>query len=217
VVVGVGDELVLGAAVFDDELHAVAPTSPSTNASTKSVRVLSVPVIITAVPSFECEQRTLPPMTENRDVESAERIIPAPPEAIFALLVDPSRHHEIDGSGSVHEEKKGSHDLKLGDEFSMAMKQGVPYSTTSTVIDFEANRRIAWHTCSPNLMGKIFGGPIWRYELEPVEGGTRVTESWDVSPTKLSKPLLRIGASRKKSRESMEKTLENIETLLATS
>jgi uncharacterized protein YndB with AHSA1/START domain len=154
-------------------------------------------------------------MTENRDVESAERIIPAPPEAIFALLVDPSRHHEIDGSGSVHEEKKGSHDLKLGDEFSMAMKQGVSYSTTSTVIDFEPNRRIAWHTCSPNFVGKILGGPIWRYELEPVEGGTRVTESWDVSPTKLLKPILQSGPARKNSRKSMEKTLENIEQLLA--
>jgi uncharacterized protein YndB with AHSA1/START domain len=154
-------------------------------------------------------------MTDNRDTESAERVIAAPPEAIFALLADPSRHHEIDGSGTVHEEKKGTHELKLGDQFSMAMKQGVPYSTTNTVIDFEANRRIAWHTCSPNLMGKLFGGPVWRYELEPVEGGTRVTESWDVSTTKLSKPLLRSGPARKHTRKSIEKTLENIEKLLA--
>ena len=40
-------------------------------------------------------------MTDSGDVETVERTIPAPPEAIFALLADPSRHHEIDGSGSV--------------------------------------------------------------------------------------------------------------------
>ena len=84
--------------------------------------------------------------------------------------------------------------MKLGDQFGMAMKRGVPYSTTNTVIEFEDNRRIAWHTCSPSFIGKILGGPIWRYELEPVDGGTRVRESWDISQTQAaSKPLLRSG------------------------
>jgi uncharacterized protein YndB with AHSA1/START domain len=153
-------------------------------------------------------------MTDSRDTESVERIIAAPPEAIFALLSDPSRHHEFDGSGTVHEEKKGSNALQLGDQFRMAMKRGVPYSTTNTVIDFEPNRCIAWHTCSPSFMGKLFGGPVWRYELEPLDGGTRVTESWDVSQTKLSKPVLRSGPAHKDTRSSMQKTLENIEKLL---
>ena len=44
-------------------------------------------------------------MTDTRDTESVERVIPAPPEAIFALLADPSRHHDIDGSGSVRQAK----------------------------------------------------------------------------------------------------------------
>jgi len=35
------------------------------------------------------------------DVETVERVIPAPPEKIFDLLADPRRHPEIDGSGSV--------------------------------------------------------------------------------------------------------------------
>ena len=154
-------------------------------------------------------------MTNPRDIESVERVIPAPPEAIFAFLADPSRHHEIDGSGSVHESKGGSQRVKLGDQFGMSMKRVVPYSTVNTVVEFEDNRRIAWRTASPNVIGKILGGPIWGYELEPVDGGTRVRESWDISTTRLEKPLLRTGMVHKDVRKSMEKTLENIEKLLA--
>jgi hypothetical protein len=154
-------------------------------------------------------------MTEPSDTESVERVIPAEPEAIFALLADPGRHQEIDGSGSVHEAKSGGGRLKLGDQFGMAMKRGVPYSTTNTVVEFDENRRIAWKTCSTGPVGKVLGGPIWRYELEPVEGGTRVRESWDISEARAEKPLLRMGMVRKDTRRSIERTLENIEKLLA--
>lgn len=155
-------------------------------------------------------------MTESRDTESVERVIPAPPEAIFALLADPARHQDIDGSGSVHQPKNaGTNRLKLGDQFGMSMKRGVPYSTTNTVIEFEDNRRIAWHTGSTGFMAKVLGGPIWRYELEPVDGGTRVRETWDISESRAEKPLLRIGKVRNDTRKSMTQTLENIEKLLA--
>src|SRR5215471_7457775 len=50
--------------------------------------------------------RTLRPMSDPRDTESVERVIHAPADAIFALLADPSRHKEIDGSGSVREAKQ---------------------------------------------------------------------------------------------------------------
>ena len=64
----------------------------------------------------------------------------------------------------------------------MSMKLGIPYSMVSTVIEFEQDRRIAWQTRPPgHIPGKLAGGRIWRYELEPVEGGTRVRESWDIS------------------------------------
>ena len=35
------------------------------------------------------------------DVVTVERTIPVAPEAIFDLLADPDRHHDIDGSGTV--------------------------------------------------------------------------------------------------------------------
>ena len=62
----------------------------------------------------------------------------------------------------------------------MSMKMGVPYSMVNTVVEFEENRRIAWQT-RPDRFGQLVGGRIWRYELEPVDGGTLVRETWDIS------------------------------------
>ena len=83
------------------------------------------------------------------DVETVERVIPAPPDKIFDLLADPRRHPEIDGSGSVKRVKAGPERLALGAKFGMAMKLGVPYSMESEVIEFDENRRIAWQTRPP--------------------------------------------------------------------
>jgi uncharacterized protein YndB with AHSA1/START domain len=152
-------------------------------------------------------------MTSTHDVESVERVIAAPPEKIFDLVADPSRHHEIDGSGSVKEAKEGSQRLALGDRFGMSMKMGVPYSMVSEVIEFDENRRIAWQTWPPSgFAAKLAGGRIWRYELEPVDGGTRVRESWDISQEKGLKFVVR--ASRGKTRKAMEHTLERIEQIV---
>jgi uncharacterized protein YndB with AHSA1/START domain len=146
--------------------------------------------------------------TENS--ETVERVIPAPPEKIFDLLADPSRHRDIDGSGSVREAKDTPQRVRLGDTFGMSMKMGFPYSMVSTVVEFEDNRRIAWQTLPP--IGKsLAGGRIWRYELEPVAGGTRVRETWDISQEKV-KAVVR--PARKKTRKNMEKTLERIEQIV---
>jgi hypothetical protein len=97
----------------------------------------------------------------------------------------------------------------------MSMKLAVPYSMESTVIEFEEGRRIAWQTWPP--IGKaIAGGRIWRYELEPVDGGTRVRETWDISNEIGTKCMLQNSRVHQHTREAMEKTLANIENLVAT-
>lgn len=154
--------------------------------------------------------------TSNGDVETVERVIAAPPEKIFDLLADPRRHHDIDGSGSVCEAKDCPERLTLGAKFGMSMKQGIRYSTVNEVVEFEEGRRIAWEPRSPGKVGNLFGGGrIWRYELEPVDGGTLVRESWDVSQeTGLFKPLVARG--RNHTVKNMEKTLARIEELVTT-
>jgi uncharacterized protein YndB with AHSA1/START domain len=160
-------------------------------------------------------QRTLPPMSDPRDTEAVERVIPAPADAIFALLADPSRHKDIDGSGSVRDSKEPSQRVKLGDKFGMQMKLGIPYSMVSEVIEFEDDRRIAWQSRPPGVFGRISGGRIWRYELDPVDGGTRVRESWDISQEVGTKAFLRNSRVHQHTREAMEKTLANIERLVS--
>lgn len=150
----------------------------------------------------------------SSDVETVERLIPAPAAAIFALVADPSRHPDIDGSGTVRKAKSDSSGaLTLGSKFGMSMKMGIPYSMVNTVIEFEPDRRIAWQTTSSvPFIGRFGGGRIWRYELEPTEGGTLVRESWDISRERV-KAVVR--PMRKRTRAAMLATLERIEQLVA--
>jgi uncharacterized protein YndB with AHSA1/START domain len=152
-------------------------------------------------------------VTDNPDVVSVERLIAAPPEAIFTLLADPNRHRDIDGSGSVRGARGGATTLSLGSRFGMSMKIGLPYRMVNTVIEFEENRRIAWQTKGPSRIGALVGGRIWRYELEPTDGGTLVRESWDISrESALTKPVVRRAGDE--TRENMAATLERIEKLV---
>jgi len=154
-------------------------------------------------------------VSDADDVVTVERVIPSPPEPIFDLIADPVRHREIDGSGTVQGAKGGSQRLALGSTFGMSMKLGIPYSMVSTVVEFEENRRLAWQTRGPTTIGKHFGGRIWRYELAPVDGGTLVRESWDIShESAVTKPLVRRAVGE--TREAMTATLERIEQLVTT-
>ena len=155
-------------------------------------------------------------MTTTDEVASVERVIPAPSEKIFDLLADPARHRDIDGSGTVRDAKTGSERLALGSKFGMSMKAGIPYSMMNEVIEFDENRCIAWQTRAPvSWAQKLGGGRIWRYELEPVDGGTLVRESWDISQEAgLTRSL--VGRGRKHTMTNMEKTLARIEDIVTT-
>ena len=141
---------------------------------------------------------------------SVNLVIKAPPSSIFAVVADASRHPEIDGSGSVVRPKGAvPQRLSMGDTFDMHMKLGVPYTMKNTVIEFEPDRRIAWQTVLSGPLGRFIGGRIWRYELEDVDGGTRVTETWDISQDKQSF-FLKNGKVGEQTAGSMTKTLERL-------
>jgi hypothetical protein len=138
----------------------------------------------------------------NKQIVSVERVISATPEQIFELLADPRNHSAFDGSGTV----KAANDaaptrLSLGAKFGMDMKMGPSYKIQNEVVEFEENRRIAW---------QHFGGHIWRYILEPVDGGTKVVEQFDYNGSK-SVLILKLRGSMRSNEKFMTKTLENIE------
>ena len=152
-------------------------------------------------------------MSTTNDVATVERFIPAPPEKIFDLLADPSRHHEIDGSGTVVAAVEGSQRLALGSTFGMSMKMGFGYRMVNTVVEFEENRLIAWQPRPDNgLFRHLVGGRIWRYELVPQNGGTLVRESWDIRQEKFP---FAVRGMRSKTVQAMNATLERIEKVVA--
>lgn len=136
---------------------------------------------------------------------SVSRVIKAPPERIFDLLADPARHGDIDGSGMVQQSRGGSSRLAIGSKFGMDMKMGpIPYRINNTVVEFEENRLIAW---------AHLGKHRWRYRLEPVAEGTKVTEEFDWSTSLIPKAIELAGYPRKHV-VNIERTLERIAGLV---
>lgn len=144
-------------------------------------------------------------MSDDKVVRVSRRI-PAEPQAIFDLLADPRRHGDIDGSGSVKGARMNAPErLTLGSKFGMDMRIGVPYRITNEVVEFDEATLIGW---------RHFGGHIWRYRLEAVEGGTLVTEEFDWSSNK-SPLLLKAIKAPQRNKVAMEATLERLERLFS--
>jgi uncharacterized protein YndB with AHSA1/START domain len=134
----------------------------------------------------------------------ATRVIATTPEKIFALLTDPVQHPVLDGSGTVRAARHGVPErLELGARFGMAMKLGLSYRIENTVVEFEENRLIAW---------RHFYGHRWRWELEPVEGGTRVIETFDWSTARIPF-LIDVSPYPERNRTAIEKSLDRLAAL----
>jgi len=148
----------------------------------------------------------------GHSIETVQRVIDAPAAQIFALLADASRHQEFDGSGTVRDAVGEPEPLAMGSRFGMSMHAGLPYRMVNTVVEYEPDALIAWQT-RPDypLANKLIGGRIWRYELQPANGGTLVRESWDISREVfpfLLRPLASI------TRKNMTTTLERLDALV---
>jgi hypothetical protein len=141
-----------------------------------------------------------------RTIESGERkvtrqvTVHAPAAEIFALVADPHRHPELDGSGTVRDTAvKGPDHLSAGAKFSVGMRQyGFPYRITSVVTEFDEGRLIEWQHPL---------GHRWRWELdETAPESTVVTETFDYSTAKMPKFVEVMGFPAKNG-EGISKTL----------
>ena len=143
-------------------------------------------------------------MSDDEQQVSVSRVIPAEPGVIFDILASPEGHVAMDGSGTVQDTRGVQPErLELGSKFGMKMKFNgvVPYRITSTVKEYEENRLIAW---------AHFGKHRWRYELEEVDGGTKVTETFDWS-TALVPKAIEMAGYPKQHPANMEATLERLD------
>lgn len=104
---------------------------------------------------------------------SRRTVIDAPAATLFAMVADPKRHGELDGSGTVKDTVAGPDRLSKGAKFSVKMRMfGAPYRITSTVVGFEDNRLVEWQHPL---------GHKWRWEFEPVPAGDTGSEPGDGS------------------------------------
>ncbi|MEZ5381888.1 MAG: SRPBCC family protein [Microthrixaceae bacterium] len=137
---------------------------------------------------------------------SVSRTIHADADAIFDVLAHPARHADIDGSGTVQASRgEQGQRLEMGSKFGMDMRMGLPYRINNTVVEFEEGRRIGW---------RHMGRHVWRYELEPTDEGTVVTESFDWSGALPPvKAFIKLMGYPDKHPVDMEATLERLAEL----
>jgi uncharacterized protein YndB with AHSA1/START domain len=143
-------------------------------------------------------------MAETERTVSAERVIRATPHAIFDILADPAQHSRFDGSDTVKSARGNPERLSLGARFSMDMRMGLAYRITNTVVEFDEGRVIAWQHFARN---------VWRYELEALDDGTRVRETFDWSNGR-GRKLIELMGYPEKNRTNMEATLERLAYLV---
>ncbi len=134
---------------------------------------------------------------------SASATVDAPVDEVFAFISRPANHPEISGDESVKGDRHGPEQLSgTGDKFGMKMKMhGLPYRITNTVVEFEAGKTIAW--CHP-------GKHRWRWEVEALpKGGTKVTETFDMSTSPL-KPVLKLLGYPAGHQSNVEESVANV-------
>jgi uncharacterized protein YndB with AHSA1/START domain len=145
-----------------------------------------------------------PPMIVDTGDRQVTRsiVVNAPADELFALVANPHRHHELDGSGTVRNRAGGPERLHEGDRFTVHMRMyGVPYMITSTVTRAEPGKIVEWRHPA---------GHRWRYELEPLgPSGTRVTETFDYRDCKAARVYEMLTVPQKNS-SGIERTLEKL-------
>jgi polyketide cyclase/dehydrase/lipid transport protein len=143
------------------------------------------------------------------------KTVAASPAAVFALLADPRRHVELDGSGMLQHNVTGPAHLALGDKFAIAMRQAaLPYRTVNTVVEHVQDQVLVWETWARVGGARLFGGARWGYTLEAIpDGKTRVTHTYDLRRVWFRRMLVLLGYPRRMSL-AMTRTLDNLAATL---
>lgn len=109
-------------------------------------------------------------------------VVAAPPDEVYAALADPTRmaRWSPENTGAVvADPRRGG--TYVGMTFVGTNRRGgARWSTRCVVTAAEPGRRFAFAVRAIGVGRPILPTPIasWEYRFEPVDGGTRVTETW---------------------------------------
>lgn len=148
---------------------------------------------------------------------TVSRTIAAAPEAVWALVSDPTRMGEWSpenvGAKWLGEATRAA----VGAQFRGANQNGrIKWKTKCTVTECAENEAFAFD---------VKTGPMplarWAYRLRSVEGGTEVTEEWTSKEAKwmetVASKVIKIDSRSEFNRSSMETTLAAMAAELETS
>ena len=153
---------------------------------------------------------------QSLDRDELTVFVAAPPEDVYALVSDVTRTPELSPEIVQCSWLDGATGPAGGARFVARNKAGrMTWNNRPVVVTAEPGREFAFARTEP------LGGTVeWRYLLEPQDGGTRVTESYEVT-----KPITRFGwfiigglagckDRRTDLRRGMEQTLQRMKELL---
>jgi uncharacterized protein YndB with AHSA1/START domain len=145
-------------------------------------------------------------MTEATKVVSAECDVAADAGTIFELIADPAQQPRWDGNDNCAGAPAGQRVRAVGDVFTMNLTTGAPRE--NHVVEFDEGRLIAWRPSEP---GSPPPGHLWRWRLEPIDGGhTRVTHTYDWS--RLDDPK-RLERARATTSERLQASVDRLAAL----
>jgi hypothetical protein len=118
-----------------------------------------------------------------RTAGSVELVVTADPDDVYAVVSDVTRIGERSPECHTARWLPGAPSGSLGAVFRGSNRAGwaARWSRRCEVVAAEPGRAFAFRTLPERLDVSRRDSTIWRYELEPVDGGTRVTHSYEIT------------------------------------
>ncbi|SDF05698.1 Polyketide cyclase / dehydrase and lipid transport [Blastococcus aurantiacus] len=122
---------------------------------------------------------------QTLDRDEASTVVAAPPDEVYALVADVTRTPEFSPDIVSCRWLDGADGPAVGARFEAVntTAAGKRWKNRPEVVVADPGREFAFSRTEP-----FAGTIVWRYRFEPVTGGTRVTESYEVL-----RPVRRLG------------------------
>jgi uncharacterized protein YndB with AHSA1/START domain len=140
--------------------------------------------------------------------------IDAPPEHVFTIVGDLATSAEWAGSGQVKTiTQTSTGPVGVGTTYRANEKIVLPVTSVSEIVAYEPNRLIMW-TSLPTMVKKS-PPHRWMFQLEPEDGGTRLTQEVRAArcvgfERVLQVVMVKISGGLEPMGSGMKRTLENI-------
>jgi hypothetical protein len=149
------------------------------------------------------------------DRDEISTVVAAPPDEVYALVADVTRTPEFSPDLVSIRWLDGATGPAVGARFEAVNRNqhGKTWRNRPIVVAADPGREFAFARTEP-----FVGTLAWRYRFEPVDGGTRITESYEVvRPISrfgwfLLDRVFRAGDRRAALRAGMATTLERLRT-----